>query len=64
MEVVEDANIASVVVTVRGLSSAEFEKLSGGSLRLSSQQKCSRSIVARAQFAECALMERPRLAKA
>jgi len=34
--VVEAANIAPVVVTVRCLGSAEFEKLSGGSLRLSS----------------------------
>lgn len=33
---VEAANIARVVVTVRCLGSAEFEKLSGGSLRLSS----------------------------
>src|SRR5713226_3944925 len=53
IEVVEAANIAPVVVTVRCLGSAEFEKFSGGSLRLSSQQKCSRPIVARAQFAEC-----------
>jgi hypothetical protein len=37
-EVVEAANIAPVVVNVRCLGSAEFEKLSGGSLRLSSQQ--------------------------
>ena len=51
IEVVEAANIA-VVVTVRCLGSAEFEKLSGGSLRLSSLQKCSRPIVARAQFAK------------
>jgi hypothetical protein len=36
--VVEAANIAPVVVTVRCLGSAEFEKLSGGSLRLSSQK--------------------------
>jgi hypothetical protein len=53
--VVEAANIAPVVVTVLCLGSAEFEKLSGGSLRLSSQQKCSMPIVARAQFAEWAL---------
>ena len=32
------ANIAPVVVTARRLGSAEFEKLSGGSLRLSSQK--------------------------
>jgi hypothetical protein len=48
MEVVEDANIAPVVVTVCCLGAAGFEKLRGGSLRLSSQQKVSRSIVARA----------------
>jgi len=36
-QVVEAANIAPVVVTVRCFGSAEFEKLSGGSLRLSSQ---------------------------
>ncbi|MDB5567787.1 MAG: hypothetical protein JWP84_4353 [Tardiphaga sp.] len=36
IEVAEAANIAPVVVTVRCLGSAEFEKLSSGSLRLSS----------------------------
>jgi hypothetical protein len=56
-QVVEAANIAPVVVAVRCLGSAEFEMLSDGSLRLSSQQKCSRPIVARAQFAECAVIE-------
>jgi hypothetical protein len=34
--VAEAANITRVVATVRYLGSAEFEKLSGGSLRLSS----------------------------
>jgi hypothetical protein len=61
---VKAANIAPVVVTVRCLGSAGFEKLAGGSLRLSSQQKLSRPIVAGAQFAECALMEWPLLEKA
>jgi hypothetical protein len=61
IEVVEAANIAPVVVTVRCLGSAEFERLSGGSRRLSSQQKCSRPTVARAQFVEWAVMERPLL---
>jgi hypothetical protein len=37
--VVEAANIARVVVTVRDLGSAEYEMLSSGSLWLSSQQK-------------------------
>jgi hypothetical protein len=46
--VVEAANIAPVVVTVRCLGSAEFEKLSGGSLPLSSQTKMIEAIVARA----------------
>jgi hypothetical protein len=39
IKVVEAANIAPAVVTVRSLGSGEFEKVSGGSLRLSLQQK-------------------------
>jgi hypothetical protein len=36
IQVVQAANIAPVVVTVGCLGSAEFEKVSGGSLRLAS----------------------------
>jgi hypothetical protein len=50
IEVVEAPSIALVVATRSLLGSAELEKL-GDSLPLSSQRKCSRPIVARAQFA-------------